>query len=57
MAGVIKVVLAMQHRVIPPAINISQLNPKDRLGPGPVYVPTAPVAWPDPAPGSRGGRG
>jgi acyl transferase domain-containing protein len=51
MAGVIKVVLAMQHRVIPPAINISQLNPKIDWDRVPVYVPTAPVAWPDPAPG------
>ncbi len=50
-AGVIKVVLAMQHRTIPPAINIAKLNPKIDWDRVPVYVPTAPVAWPEPAPG------
>jgi acyl transferase domain-containing protein/short-subunit dehydrogenase len=51
MSGVIKVVLAMQHRTIPPAINITKLNPKIDWERVPVYVPTAPIAWPDPAPG------
>ena len=51
MAGVIKVVLAMQHRMIPPAINIRQLNPKIDWERVPVYVPTAAIPWPEPAPG------
>ena len=57
MAGVIKVVLAMQHRMIPPAINISQLNPKIDWERVPVYVPTTPVPGPSPHRASRGGRG
>ncbi len=51
LAGVIKTVLAMQHRMIPPAVNIRQLNPKIDWPRVPVYVPTSPIAWPDPAPG------
>ena len=50
-AGVIKTVLCMQHRTIPPAINISQLNPKIDWKSAPYYVPTSPAAWEAPAAG------
>ncbi len=58
MAGVIKVVLAMQHRVIPPAINISQAQSEDRLGPGAGLRShrADPLARPR-TPASRGGPG
>jgi len=55
-AGMIKTILAMQHGVVPPAINIRQLNPKIDWENSPVYVPTQPVAWPAPA-GNKPRRG
>ena len=44
-AGLTKVVLAMQNAIIPPAVHIEKLNPKidwDRI---PFYVPTQPEPW------------
>jgi acyl transferase domain-containing protein/NADP-dependent 3-hydroxy acid dehydrogenase YdfG len=51
-AGVIKTCLAMQHEMIPPAINVRELNPNIDWANAPVYVPTAAVAWPKHADGS-----
>ena len=48
MASLLKTVLAMQHRVIPPTINLRKLNrtiPWDKI---PFYVPTKPIPWPAP---------
>ena len=58
MAGVIKVVLAMQHRMIPPAINIRQLNPKidwERV-PRPRSHRADPLAGSGPRPAAASGR-
>jgi acyl transferase domain-containing protein len=49
MAGVIKTVLCMQNRIIPPAINIRRLNPKIDWASASVYIPQAPAPWPAPA--------
>ncbi len=46
MAGVIKSVLCMQRGMIPPAINIEQINPKIDWQQAPVYVPLQPEPWP-----------
>ena len=51
-AGVIKTCLAMQNEVIPPAINIRELNTNIDWENAPVYVPTTAVAWPKHADGS-----
>jgi len=50
-AGVIKAILAMHHGMIPPAINITELNPKIDWANVPVYVPREPTPWPAPADG------
>ncbi len=50
-AGVIKAILAMHHGTIPPAINITELNPKIDWANVPVYVPREPTPWPAPADG------
>ena len=41
-AGVIKTVLCMQNRTIPPAINVQRLNPKIDWASASIYVPQAP---------------
>lgn len=49
-AGLIKVVLSMQHGVIPPNLHFNRLNPEisfDRTG---FAVPTEPTPWPDAQP-------
>ncbi|MCS4301884.1 Pnap_2097 family protein [Chryseobacterium sp. BIGb0232] len=38
LVGVLKVLLAMKHRQIPPTINYKQLNPKIDLHSGPFYI-------------------
>jgi len=50
-AGLIKTVLCLQHRTIPPAANVTNLNPKIDWARAPVYVPLAPEPWPEPLPG------
>jgi acyl transferase domain-containing protein/NAD(P)-dependent dehydrogenase (short-subunit alcohol dehydrogenase family) len=50
-AGVIKTILAMHHGIVPPAINIQQLNSKIDWDNQPVYVPRQPTPWPAPADG------
>lgn len=47
MAGLIKTVLAMQHGVVPPTINLKILNPQIAWDEVPFFVPTTPVAWPE----------
>lgn len=49
-AGLMKVVLALTHGVVPPNLHLTERNPYvpwDRL---PLDVPTAAVAWPSPGP-------
>ncbi len=50
-AGLIKTVLCMQQRTIPPAINIQQLNPKIDWKAAPYYIPQAAKAWTAPTDG------
>ncbi|HTU26664.1 MAG TPA: beta-ketoacyl synthase N-terminal-like domain-containing protein, partial [Pirellulales bacterium] len=50
-AGLIKTVLCMQHGTIPPAINISKLNPKVDWNSAPYYIPQAAASWAAPAGG------
>ncbi|PAY17923.1 hypothetical protein CKO51_18065 [Rhodopirellula sp. SM50] len=52
LAGLIKTVLAMQHRMIPPVINLHQPNPKVDWAAAPFQLPTSAMPWPDPPPGS-----
>ena len=51
LAGLLKVVLAMQHGRIPGTINLRQLNPHIAWESSPFYVPTATQRWPQPASG------
>jgi acyl transferase domain-containing protein len=44
-AGIIKVALALQHRVIPPHLHFNSLNPHIALDGFPLVVPTRPMAW------------
>jgi acyl transferase domain-containing protein/acyl carrier protein len=45
-AGLIKVVLALQHRRIPPHLHLKTLNPLIELNGAPIVVPTEPRPWP-----------
>ncbi|KAI0002322.1 putative hybrid NRPS/PKS enzyme [Xylariaceae sp. FL0662B] len=45
-AGVLKAVLAMQHRTIPPNQHFYNLNPTVAVSYKHLLVPTAPTAWP-----------
>ena len=51
-AGLIKVVLALQHREIPPHLHFRTLNPHISLDGFPAVIPTAVMPW-SPAVGSR----
>ena len=51
LAGLIKTVLCMQHRMIAPAINVRQLNAKIDWDATPLYVPQVPEPWPEPPAG------
>jgi acyl transferase domain-containing protein len=44
-AGLIKVVLAMQHREIPPQLHFAHPNPRIDWASLPLRVPTAPTPW------------
>ena len=46
MAGLMKAVLALRHRVIPPTLHFQRPNPELRLEAGPFYVNTEPVPFP-----------
>ncbi|MGF1589149.1 MAG: beta-ketoacyl synthase N-terminal-like domain-containing protein [Pleurocapsa sp.] len=45
MAGLIKVVLALQHQEIPPNLHLNKLNPYIRLHKTPLSIPTANRSW------------
>lgn len=49
MAGIIKVLLAMQHQTIPPQLNFETPNPHIAWDSIPIEVVTKPVQWPDDA--------
>ncbi len=51
LAGLIKTLLAMQHGIIPPAINYQQPNPEIDWDETPFYLPMQPEAWPEPKDG------
>ena len=46
MAGLIKTVLALQHRQIPPSLNFSRPNPEIDFAATPFFVSTQLVPWP-----------
>ena len=46
-AGLMKVVLALQHQQIPPHLHLNQLNPQVALDGTPFFIPTQAEAWPD----------
>lgn len=52
-AGLIKVVLALKHRVIPATLHVDQPNPKLELESSPFRLATAREAWPAPKSGNR----
>lgn len=45
MAGLIKVVLALQHQTLPPHLHLRQPNPQINWAQLPLKVPTIPTAW------------
>ncbi|HET7503187.1 MAG TPA: beta-ketoacyl synthase N-terminal-like domain-containing protein, partial [Kofleriaceae bacterium] len=49
-AGLIKVVLALQHRAIPPHLHLRALNPDVAQEPMPKLIPSATMAWPGDGP-------
>ncbi|UUM22231.1 SDR family NAD(P)-dependent oxidoreductase [Mycoavidus sp. SF9855] len=44
-SGVIKVLLALRHRMLPPTINFSTLNERITVEGSPFYINTAPTPW------------
>ncbi|MFX0082695.1 MAG: SDR family NAD(P)-dependent oxidoreductase [Candidatus Hodarchaeota archaeon] len=52
-AGIIKTVLALHNKIIPPSINISTLNPTINWDTAPYYVNTEPIEWLTPKTGIR----
>ncbi|KAJ1326930.1 hybrid polyketide synthase [Microdochium nivale] len=51
LAGVMKVILALKHRVIPPNLLFEKLNPAIQPYYGPLRIATKAVPWPKLAPG------
>ncbi len=49
MAGLIKVILCLQHEAIPPHLHFAQLNPHISLSNTPFFIPTKTCAWPSTA--------
>ncbi|ACB75244.1 type I polyketide synthase [Opitutus terrae] len=45
-AGLIKVVLALQHRTLPPHLHLRAVNPLIQLANTPISIPTVPTPWP-----------
>jgi acyl transferase domain-containing protein len=45
-AGLIKVILALQHEQIPPHLHLRQLNPRISFDGTRLFVPTEPLPWP-----------
>ncbi|MFX1498741.1 MAG: SDR family NAD(P)-dependent oxidoreductase [Promethearchaeota archaeon] len=52
-AGIIKTILALSNKIIPPSINVSTLNPAINWDVAPYYVNTQPIEWPLPKNGIR----
>ncbi|WP_327320419.1 condensation domain-containing protein [Streptomyces sp. NBC_01235] len=52
-AGVLRVLLALRHRTIPPSVNFERANPAIDLDNGPFYLNTRPVSWTAPDDGPR----
>jgi acyl transferase domain-containing protein/enoyl-CoA hydratase/carnithine racemase/aryl carrier-like protein/SAM-dependent methyltransferase len=52
-AGVLKLVLALKHRQLPPAASFERLNPHIDLSDSPFKVNTALTSWPENAKGGR----
>jgi len=52
-AGLLKTLLALEHGIIPPNVNLETLNPALGLDAIPAYVSTEPHPWPAPASGPR----
>ncbi|QEG00266.1 Polyketide synthase PksJ [Stieleria maiorica] len=50
LAGLVKTVLAMQHRMIPPLINLRRPSPNVDWAAAPFQLPTTAIPWPDPPP-------
>ncbi len=48
--GLLRTVLAMRARTLPPSTHIARLNPKLPLGEVPAYIPTDLAPWPTAAP-------
>ncbi|KAK2042903.1 putative PKS-NRPS protein [Colletotrichum somersetense] len=51
LAGVMKALLAIQNRTIPPNLHFNELNPAIAKFYGPLHIPTSPTPWPKLAPG------
>jgi acyl transferase domain-containing protein/pimeloyl-ACP methyl ester carboxylesterase len=45
-AGIAKVILALQKEEIPPHLHLRTLNPRIALDGAPIVIPTSPVPWP-----------
>jgi len=60
-AGIIKLILALQHETIPPHLHLTELNPNVAWHELPVKIPTEPTVWTPPPPPNPpqhwGGRG
>jgi acyl transferase domain-containing protein len=54
-AGLIKVALSLQHEAIPPHLHLKTINPLIEIESTPLWIPTAPVAWPRGATPRRAG--
>ena len=46
MAGLLKTILALKHREIPPSLHFEQPNPRINFGASPFYVNTQLTSWP-----------
>lgn len=44
-AGLLKIVLALYHKIIPPSLHFKEPNPRFHIVASPFYVPDHPVAW------------
>ena len=54
-AGLIKVVLALHHRQLPPHLHLHQPNPQLQLEGTPFFIPTQLQSWPDNGPSNLAG--